>query len=160
LERVSGEIEHYEHIRGITMKNLLVGWAVSDKHLFRSEDGGSTWLDVSPPEIGPGGQTEGITANFLDPDYAYVVYDEYFLDKYPWKTVEIWRTTDGGDTWQTSEPLDITGMDKSVVTSLTFTDTSYGWLLVEGGVCRASVPIYSILSLPNVRWWSNLDEDS
>jgi photosystem II stability/assembly factor-like uncharacterized protein len=161
LERVSGEIEHYEHIRGITMKNLLVGWAVSDKHLFRSEDGGSTWLDVSPPEIGPGGQTEGITANFLDHDHAYVVYDEYFLDKYPWKTVEIWRTTDGGDTWQTSEPLDITGMDKSVVTSLTFTDTSYGWLLVEGGYVEhpyQSIRYYLFRTSDGGRTWTRIHD--
>ncbi len=133
LERVSGEIVHHEHIRDITMMNSMVGWAESDKHLFRSEDGGSTWRDVSPPEVGPGGKTEGINANFLDHNHAYVVYNEYFLDKYPWKTVEVWRTTDGGDTWQPSEPLDISGMEKSVVTSLNFTDPSHGWLLVEGG---------------------------
>ncbi len=77
----------------IDMLNPLNGWAQAEGMILRTEDGGESWLNVTPPDI------------LSDPAYA----KSFFLDETTgWFLLEdvdkpnageIYRTLDGGGTW-------------------------------------------------------------
>jgi photosystem II stability/assembly factor-like uncharacterized protein len=116
------------------------GWAVARPEgghqdvLLRTADGAQTWRLVSPPA--PAADGEGTEVDlfgaFLDEDRGWIL----FYLGYPQGTLSpVWRTTDGGETWQESEPLDPMG-DPAVtpifgVEHIEFVDAQHGWLLVN-----------------------------
>jgi hypothetical protein len=119
------------HIHMITTEQ---GWALargetSEDHILRTEDGGLTWRDVSPPEPRLVGSDLRKTAlgSFLDADLAQVVYlDRGGPDTGPY--LSFWTSQDGGQTWQArgrTGPL-FTGEPPQ---HLTFVNPQNGWLL-------------------------------
>lgn len=122
----------------IDMVNLNEGWGemVIDEQtwaLLRTADGGQHWEMVNPPR-------------------GYAPYSRFFaLDGqtawaapallYPGVSVEngfIWRTRDGGKTWQASQPLALKTNEQALVetflpSSLFFLDANHGWLVVSVG---------------------------
>jgi WD40 repeat protein len=116
------------------MSDARQGWAVggteeeigySLRHILRTEDGGLTWSDVTPPE------------SFAGPDYWWRV-SAFFLDQqtawvaYPGtgsRAEAVWRTHDGGQTWDRGlglEGIVCCGMDAGF--DLEFVDQTHGWL--------------------------------
>ena len=81
------------HLTQIDMLDSRNGWAQADGMILRTEDGGESWLNVTPPDI------------LSDPAYS----KSFFLDETTgWFLLEdvdkpnlgeIYRTTDGGGTW-------------------------------------------------------------
>jgi photosystem II stability/assembly factor-like uncharacterized protein len=125
-------------ITSIRMQDAVNGWAIGgwgegSDHVLITADGGQTWRDVTPPEPAP---TEGNLAAlgyFLETRTAWVLYHGQNEMAIP-TTVAVWRTRDGGQTWQSSLPLDIQGLNEIFWPSdLVFADEQNGWLMAHVG---------------------------
>src|SRR3990170_5797586 len=121
-------------IESITMLDSVGGWAVgaaedaSDgyQHILRTSDGGQTWEDVTPPEP-VGEENRLLLGSYLNPQTAWVAYDpgtDSVLG------AVLWRTTDGGDTWQPSEPIRLSA-GYFISADAAFINLEVGWLLVQ-----------------------------
>ncbi|HLY59379.1 MAG TPA: glycoside hydrolase [Terriglobia bacterium] len=83
---------------GPSFKNANVIWAGTDDGLIQvTRDGGKTWKNVTPPELTPWSKVAQIEASHSDITTAYAAVNRLRLDDlHPY----IYRTTDGGKTWQ------------------------------------------------------------
>ncbi len=127
-------------ITAIHMIDANVGWAIGGlvgvgDHVLYTSDGGNTWKDVTPPEEQPASSERlSATGFFQDAQTAWVTYAISGGNPVPAQPV-VWHTSDGGATWQASQPLDITGLSEIYVPSdLQFVAGQDGWLLVHVGV--------------------------
>ncbi len=127
-------------IERIEMIDAQSGWAVGgagthQDHVLRTNDGGVTWRDVSPPAIRSLLIIPARTSGFFDDrDNAWIVYND---------GAEVWRTSDGGQSW-TSAQVDFL---QSRSDRLYFSDPNRGWLLrhVESGMGNEYVALYRTL---------------
>ncbi|MBI3174482.1 MAG: hypothetical protein HYZ25_12220 [Chloroflexi bacterium] len=108
------------------MLTELDGWALSDKAILRTNDGGSTWYDVTPPGVYPLGY--GVSADFLDASRAFFVAPD---SADPMHAGALYRTADGGLTWSMNAVPFGGGV-------LDFLDTSNGWAMAGLGVGAGS----------------------
>lgn len=112
----------------VTMVNEHVGWAWGKalghgiSLVLRTEDGGQTWRDVTPPETQNG---FGGTGFFLDGERAWAAYNEN--EGWPGYRGLVWRTTDGGETWTSSDDTDPSG-EAELVDYIYFIDDRHGCL--------------------------------
>ena len=118
------------NIHTIHMFNTGTGWAIgqtdnlSDQILF-TNDGGNTWVNVSPPEVPSPGTTLEADAAFIDPQHAWVVFTG---------SSNIWSTQDAGVTWTPAPAL-----PSGVIGALFFAlDSQNGWVLrsIEAGMSQ------------------------
>jgi photosystem II stability/assembly factor-like uncharacterized protein len=122
------------------MSDIYHGWAVGGERntpdrIYRTQDGGYTWRDISPAEPVPG-PDESLVADafFYDAQRAWVAYGRLDPQSIP-ETPIVWRTQDGGQSWQASQPLPTDNLFENYHPSdLQFTDPQTGWLLVHMGV--------------------------
>lgn len=123
----------------IHMTSASVGWAAilgQPGQIIRTSDGGIRWVDVTPHNLSA---KWGAQAVFVDDSHAWLLtlpaetvsgtgVNRVVTD---WGPVEIWRTQDGGHTWQrlSSFPLVpwFTGQKDA---TLSFVDRLHGWLYV------------------------------
>ena len=127
-------------ITNIQMLDPTRGWAIggvagSEDHVLITVDGGGTWRDVTPPEPAETKDepTKIAHGHFLDAERAWVTYSHEDIYRIPHPAV-IWRTEDGGETWQASEALDFEDVAEFYVPSaLYFVDDLHGWILVHLG---------------------------
>jgi hypothetical protein len=124
------------------MVDEQVGWAILSEndgafdHLLRTTDGGHTWRDRTPPETAPaGGEPPKVAyGSFLDGTSAWVIYH---YDGQPFRVSPVWRTGDGGLTWEASQPLDtsLPALEGQApifgVHHLEFVDRQHGWLMLQ-----------------------------
>jgi photosystem II stability/assembly factor-like uncharacterized protein len=91
--------EYYGTIFAIAESPLVKGliWTGSDDGLiYLTRDGGKTWSNVTPPELGDFTRVSIIEASHYAPGTAYVAANRYQLeDMAPY----IWKTRDYGRTW-------------------------------------------------------------
>ncbi|MGB7620976.1 MAG: glycoside hydrolase [Terriglobia bacterium] len=93
--------------------NLI--WIGTDDGLIQvTRDGGKTWNDVTPPELKPWSKVTQMDAGHFDPLTAYASVSRFRLDDlHPF----IFRTHDGGKTWQKitnglpDDPVDVVRED-------------------------------------------------
>jgi photosystem II stability/assembly factor-like uncharacterized protein len=72
-------------------------WAGTDDGLvWRTQDGGAHWSDVTPPGLRPWSKVAGIEPSHFDRQTAYVAVDRHRLDDF---ASYVWRTRDGGTSW-------------------------------------------------------------
>lgn len=124
----------------ISMTNQNEGWGIghqlgSDDHILHTKDGGQTWADRTPPEPPPQqGESQKIAwGYFADKNNAWVIYAYQKWHVVPQPPL-VWKTTDGGITWQPSQPLSLTGQEEFFLPEgFTFPDTEHGWLLIHVG---------------------------
>lgn len=126
-------------IHALRMFDASNGWAVAgieaaEDHLAITNDGGNTWYDHTPPQPAPAGGQLNVIAAFLSQQTAWAFF--YNPEPAPVEGVHnVWRTQDGGRSWQTSQPLDSSGLVETFYPShLQFVDERAGWLLVHVGV--------------------------
>jgi photosystem II stability/assembly factor-like uncharacterized protein len=127
----------------LEMLDAQNGWGVggprasgNSSHVFRTQDGGSSWMEVTPPEVAASESDVSSMAAvgfFPDPQTGWVTYHANLPTSVPLNPV-VWKTTDGGRTWKSSSPLSTAGlMETFSVSDITFSDANYGWVLVHVG---------------------------
>ncbi|HZD41400.1 MAG TPA: hypothetical protein VE131_11795 [Terriglobales bacterium] len=106
--------------------NELDAWGVTETQIVRTNDGGLTWYNVTPPDLAETGTT--VETFILDKDHAWVQKPDF--NNFPNNGL-LYRTADGGLTWSiASTPF--SGGD------LSFIDQQNGWMLADLGVGAGS----------------------
>ena len=120
----------------IEMMNELDGWAVTEAEIARTNDGGLTWYNVTPPEMEETGY--GVDTFILDVEHAWVQKPDF--ENFP-NGGFLYRTTDGGLTW-TEFTVPFSRGD------INFVDGDNGWVLADLGVGAGSnaVAVYRTTS--------------
>lgn len=138
-------IQHFPTGQEFTVTSIYMidsnsGWAIgglvgAGDHVLFTTDGASTWKDVTPPEGQAAAEERKFAIGFFqDAKTAWVTYAINTGNPVPTQAV-VWHTSDGGTTWQASQPLDLTGLSEIYVPSnLQFVAGQSGWLLVHVGV--------------------------
>jgi len=73
-------------------------WAGTDDGLIQvTHDGGKTWENVTPPDLTPWSKVAQLDASHYDLDTVYAAVNRFRLDDL---RPHIYRTHDGGETWQ------------------------------------------------------------
>jgi photosystem II stability/assembly factor-like uncharacterized protein len=122
------------------MIDATSGWAIgglgsAGDHVLFTADGGSNWKDVTPPETEALSGTQKTALGFFqDTKTAWVTFAIMGGNPVP-NQVVVWRTSDGGESWQSSQPLDLTGLSEIYFPSdIQFVAGQNGWLLSHVGV--------------------------
>jgi photosystem II stability/assembly factor-like uncharacterized protein len=141
-------------IQKLFMLDSLNGWCIGtvdsgpDDHIFRTFDGGETWRDLTPPVLPSNLGDNSLAAEgaFVSPMQAWVVYFPRQA-ALPDSKVVVWSTENGGQTWDASQALDLSGIPAEffIAGSLGFLDRQHGWLLVHlgAGMSHDYVAIFS-----------------
>lgn len=109
--------------------NEIDGWGVTETQIVRTNDGGITWYNVTPPNLREVGYS--VEIDVLDNNHIWVQKAD--ADKYP-NGGFLYRTSDGGLTWtESTTPFSGGDMD--------FLDANNGWILADLGVGAGSMGI-------------------
>ena len=106
--------------------NELDGWGVTETQIVRTNDGGVTWYNVTPPDVTETGF--GVSLSVLDNEHVWMQKPEF--ENYP-NSGFLYRTLDGGITW-TSVKVPFSGG------SLSFLDDKNGWAFADLGAGAGS----------------------
>jgi photosystem II stability/assembly factor-like uncharacterized protein len=109
----------------LRMIDAANGWAITDTGVVRTNDGGQTWHDVTPSGVARLGL--GTTFYFLDSNHGWVVSGN---QSDPTSGM-LYRTQDGGATWQSNAVSFFMG-------NLVFVSASDGWMMSSLGVAVGS----------------------
>ncbi len=154
----SGALILITHIQMITQQR---GWGIggldgNSDHVFRTNDGGQTWMDVTPPEPAPveSDPTKSAVGNFLNPMTGWVIYYEESTEPSP-SRFRVWGTTDGGDSWNPSRAIDLEFLGTSDYPPiLGFEDADNGWLIARYGPAGMhNYPIYLLRTADGGERW-------
>lgn len=129
------------NLQSIDMFDAKRGWGIAglpgeDQHVLRTEDGGQTWFDVSPPQLTYDSPEAALTAfgRIDDASTAWVGYGYSFEPSFSLCDAgavgALWHTEDGGFTWSRGAFVgwgqDIGGIGCGFPT-IDFVDASRGW---------------------------------
>jgi photosystem II stability/assembly factor-like uncharacterized protein len=132
-----GIVGQVEALSSIHMLDTQTGWAVTAMaHIIRTTNGGVHWKNVTPAYPATAGQQK-VVADFFAVSSAWVALSQTAADGT--SSVVVFRTTDGGQTWQETTIRQI-----SPIYQLTFVDTQHGWMLSKQ-VDMASAEAVNIL---------------
>lgn len=106
--------------------NSLDGWGVTETQIVRTNDGGVTWYNVTPPALTQTGYS--VYVSFLDTDHAWVQLPD--VESFP-DSGKLYRTSDGGITW-VSNSVPFGAAD------ISFLDENNGWVMAGLGVAAGS----------------------
>jgi photosystem II stability/assembly factor-like uncharacterized protein len=106
--------------------NELDGWGITETQILRTNDGGFTWYNVTPPDLKEVGST--VATSILDNEHAWVQKPDF--NNFPNNGL-LYHTADGGLTWTISS-TPFSGGDVS------FVDAKNGWMLADLGVGAGS----------------------
>jgi len=113
------------------------GWGIGglnqmQDHVFRTQNSGVTWRDVTPPQpTPPAGEKTIAIGDFRDASTAWVIYGSEMVP--PPAYLNFWYTHDGGANWN------YVAVDTSISSEyfnpwyIDFADAMHGWLLVYLG---------------------------
>jgi photosystem II stability/assembly factor-like uncharacterized protein len=115
----------------IYMLDTINGWGVTETEIVRTNDGGITWYNVTPPGITETGYMVASQAEFLDTAHAWLQFAD--VNNYP-NGGSMLRTTDGGLTWSSTDTPFSAGR-------IVFLDANNGWLMADLGVGAGSMAV-------------------
>jgi photosystem II stability/assembly factor-like uncharacterized protein len=150
-------------ISSVHMADTARGWAIggssgASDHVFRTQDAGLTWNDVTPPQPAPAaGESVVALGFFKDASSGWVVYGPAGMGTIP-PFVYVWRTHDGGVTWQYASVDTSVSSEAFLPSYLTFVGDQNGWLMVVlgAGMMHEYVAIFSTTD-GGVTWNKILD---
>jgi photosystem II stability/assembly factor-like uncharacterized protein len=127
----------------IQMQDAQNGWGIggphasgNSGHIFRTATGGASWFEATPPMVASSPSevgTLGAAGFFLDATTAWVTYQFSNSPQVPSNPV-VWKTTDGGRTWQASSPLNTSDLNETYfVSDVFFATPAAGWILIHVG---------------------------
>lgn len=127
-------------ITNIQMVSDNLGWAIgglegASDHVFRTNDGGATWTDVTPgePRPDPGQPAKVAVGHFLNAQSGWVLYYPNTVEPQP-LPLRVWSTTDAGQSWTASAPFELEFLGTSEYPPMIgFQDPDNGWLLARHG---------------------------
>jgi photosystem II stability/assembly factor-like uncharacterized protein len=96
------------------------GWVLTGSRLLTTRDRGTHWRDITPGPREPPIQLSD--ARFLDAAHGWTGA----VGGFGTKAVQIFRTPDGGTTWQSSQVM----VDQPLGITFDFVDPQHGWLVV------------------------------
>ncbi|MGD0735170.1 MAG: hypothetical protein ABR976_08485 [Terracidiphilus sp.] len=122
---------NFAPIAGFDLVAPGTGWAASSTHLYWTASNGHRWRDITPPRVS---QNEPIQlAHFTDRFHGWVLLINA-VENQP-ASLEIESTNDRGASWQlVTVDLSHIPIDPAVmpsIDSMTFSDHSHGWILVN-----------------------------
>ncbi len=126
----------------IRFLNELDGWGVTETQIVRTNDGGITWYNVTPPALA---ETGTLVESFvLDNNHAWMQLPD--LENYP-NSGFLYRTTDGGITWTSSKvPFSRAHMN--------FLDANNGWAMAELGIATGSMGVSVLQTTDGGATWN------
>jgi photosystem II stability/assembly factor-like uncharacterized protein len=113
----------------IQFLNELDGWSVTETQIVRTNDGGITWHNVTPPEVTETGYN--VDTFVLDNNHVWMQLPDN--ENFP-NGGFLHRTTDGGMTWTSNEVPFSRG-------KLRFLDPNNGWAMAELGIAAGSMGV-------------------
>ena len=113
----------------IQFLNELDGWGVTETQIVRTNDGGITWYNVTPPEVTEAGYS--VDTFVLDNNHVWMQLPD--LDNFP-NSGSLYRTTDGGLTWISNKVPFSRG-------DLNFLDPNNGWVMSVLGAAAGSMGV-------------------
>ena len=113
----------------IQFLNELDGWGVTETQIVRTNDGGITWYNVTPPEVTEAGYS--VDTFVLDNDHVWMQLAD--AENFP-NSGSLYHTTDGGLTW-TSNKVPFSRGD------LNFLDPNNGWVMSALGAAAGSMGV-------------------
>jgi photosystem II stability/assembly factor-like uncharacterized protein len=160
----------------IHMQDANQGWGIgglsqASDHVFRTQDGGNTWHDVTPPQPAPApGDAVAALGYFKDASTGWVAYGPPADSSGVPPFMLVWSTQNGGSSW-TYSAIDTSSANAVVFSPkyMEFTDNQNGRLMVVlgGGMMHEYVVIYAThdggatwTDLPDSLWASGDDIQS
>jgi photosystem II stability/assembly factor-like uncharacterized protein len=113
-------------LTSIRFLNPLDGWGVTETQIVRTNDGGMTWYNVTPPGLTETGYSAEVFT--LDSNTAWVQIpdrENYYTSGF------LYRTSDGGMTW-------VNIHTPFTASDIHFLDADTGWALADLGVGAGS----------------------
>lgn len=110
----------------IQFLNELDAWGITETQIVRTNDGGITWYNVTPPDLTETGST--VETFILDKEHVWVQKPDF--NNFPNNGL-LYHTADSGLTWAISS-TPFSGGD------LAFLDANNGWMLADLGVGAGS----------------------
>jgi photosystem II stability/assembly factor-like uncharacterized protein len=102
-----------------------IGWALTTDRLARTQDGGSTWSDITPAGLAASALADVF---FLSSQKGWLATPAARAET--GSVIGIYRTLDGGTTWVPVGPVNASPA-ASGQTYLEFVDDLHGWAVVE-----------------------------
>jgi photosystem II stability/assembly factor-like uncharacterized protein len=144
LGELAAKDKYAASVRGViyalapSFKDINTLWAGTDDGLiWITRDGGKNWSNITPPALTPWSKVTQISASHFDNDTSYASVSRFRIDDlHPY----IYRTRDGGKTWQKTVaglpdagPVD-TVREDPVAKGLLFAGTENGvWVSFDAG---------------------------
>lgn len=116
-------------IISIEMIDTVNGWGITNTQIVRTNDGGVTWYNVTPPDIAETGYS--VATQFLDATHAWLQFPD--PNNYP-NGGTMYRTSDGGITWSSNATPFSSG-------EISFIDSNNGWMMADLGVGAGSMAV-------------------
>jgi len=131
-------------ISSIHMLDATTGWALTDKLVLRTTDGGSHWQDVTPPHA----SLNAANIAVLDASTAWVA-----MPQLGGSTIQVFHTANAGQTWQETTVNVNASTDGA---QITFINANDGWMLVGLGAGAGSEAVAVYRTTDGGVTWANV----
>jgi photosystem II stability/assembly factor-like uncharacterized protein len=131
-------------ISSIHMLDATTGWALTDKVVLRTTDGGIHWQDVTPPHA----SINAANLAVLDASTAWVA-----MPQLGGSTIQVFHTGNAGQTWQETT-VKVNGFTDGA--QITFINANDGWMLAGLGAGAGSEAVAVYRTTDGGATWANV----
>jgi len=119
-------------LTSIHMINETDGWGLQESAVWITRDGGHVWCEVTPERELTDEEPFEVHGGFVDANHAWLIFEKIDREYDVPPISSVLFTKDGGETWRSSQPLDIDLGGLSPKISFVPTDNHTGWLRIGG----------------------------
>lgn len=153
-------------LSAIHMLDRNTGWGIGQLAgspsdlLLLTGDGGRTWQNRTPrivlQTLPPQGYT--LTAFFGPAGRAWALFTVREAEGLPAEGLEVWRTTDFGQTWQPGKPLPLERLPAEyfIPVQFGFLDSGHGWLMARLGAGMSHDYVAVFLTADGGQTWQRV----